>query len=210
MSIENLEQRLERILFCISAAACGELDHAIEATHDDELAPIEHGVNLLIGDIRELLEQERAQSQQLAQKHQEVIRLQQDALLEMSAPVSQVWDDVLVMPLVGAIDTSRAQQITESLLDAITRKQAAVVIIDIAGVPEADTQVANHLLRTAAAAGMLGAEVIITGVSPANAQTLVRLGVDLSAIRTLGSLQQGLRLAFDLLGRAVVPKERVS
>jgi rsbT co-antagonist protein RsbR len=114
-----------------------------------------------------------------------------------------VWGDILVLPLIGTIDTARAQQIMENLLEAVVKARAAVVIIDITGVPVVDTKVANHLLKTVQATRLLGADAVLTGVSPHNAQTLVRLGVDLTKVSTKSSLQAGLKLAFELTRQKV-------
>jgi rsbT co-antagonist protein RsbR len=123
------------------------------------------------------------------------VKMQSQAILELSTPVIQIWDEVVVLPLIRAVDTMRARQILEHALQAAQQLEASVFIIDITGVPIVDTAVANHLLMTIQALKMLGAESILTGVSPANAHTLVKLGADLSAIPTKGTLQAGLRLA---------------
>ena len=154
------------------------------------------------------LEQDRAYAEltrqvELVQQQRETLELQTQAILELSTPVIQVWDDILVLPLIGTIDTARAQQIMENLLEAVVTARAAVVIIDITGVPMVDTKVAHHLLNTIDATRLLGAEAVVTGVSPHNAQTLVRLGVDLSRVATRSTLQSGLELAFARTGRQV-------
>jgi rsbT co-antagonist protein RsbR len=136
----------------------------------------------------------------------DLIAQQSMAIRELSTPVIQIWDDILVLPLIGTVDTQRAQQVIENLLDSIVKTQASVAIMDITGVPVVDTMVANHLLSTINAAKMLGAEVIVTGVSPNNAQTLVKLGVDLTTITTKGSLQAGLKLAFEITDNQVSKK----
>lgn len=138
----------------------------------------------------------------------DLIAQQSMAIRELSTPVIEAWEGILVLPLIGTIDTHRAQQIVESLLDSIVSTQASVAIMDITGVLVVDTMVGDHLLNTISAARMLGAEVIVTGVSPHNAQTLVKLGVDLTTIITKGSLQAGLRLAFDMTDNQVSKKPR--
>jgi anti-anti-sigma factor len=114
---------------------------------------------------------------------------------ELSTPVIPVHDGILVVPLVGTIDSSRSAQITEALLDAIQRDRARVVILDVTGVPTVDTGVANHLLRATRAAGLLGAACVLVGISPVVARTLVALGVDLSDITTRNNLQAGIAYA---------------
>jgi rsbT co-antagonist protein RsbR len=123
------------------------------------------------------------------------IRSQSELLLELSTPIIPISDDVLVMPLIGTIDTRRAQQVLEVLLEGIARTHAAVAILDITGVPIVDTQVANALIRAAQAVTLLGARVVLTGIRPEVAQTLVGLGVDLRAIVTRSTLQNGITYA---------------
>jgi rsbT co-antagonist protein RsbR len=132
-----------------------------------------------------------------------VIRDQAQSLLDMSTPVITLWDSILLLPLVGVIDSVRAVQIAERLLEAIGRTEAVVTLIDVTGVPVMDTSVARHLLRTVAAAEMLGTRVVLTGISPTTAQTMVKLGIDMSSVPTRGSLKAGVALALQLTGRRV-------
>jgi len=136
-------------------------------------------------------------------ERERVIRQQQDALRELSTPVLRVRERLLILPIIGVLDSERARQLTEQLLSGIRTHRAKVVVIDITGAPEVDATVANHLVQTVDACRLMGAGVIITGLSPKIAQTLVTLGVDLSKIYTMGDLQGGLEEAERLLGYAV-------
>ena len=114
-----------------------------------------------------------------------------------------MFDRVLLLPLVGTIDSHRAQQVMESVLERIGEEQAKVLLLDIAGVVVVDTQVADYLLKTTAAVRLLGAQTIITGISPQVARTIVELGVDLSGLHTRNKLSDGLELALATLGRQI-------
>ena len=147
-----------------------------------------------------------AREETISRQQSEIIELQRRSLLEMSTPVIKLWDQIVLLPLVGVVDTQRAQQIIEQLLKAIVETGAQVAIIDVTGVPVIDTSVAHHLIRTVAAARMLGGEVVITGFSPEAAQTLVTINVDLSGIKTRGTLQAGVAEALRLVGLTVVDR----
>jgi rsbT co-antagonist protein RsbR len=133
------------------------------------------------------------------EEREKVILEQQKAMLALSTPVLQIRDEILVLPLIGTIDSTRAQQIVEELLNKIAEYQASIVILDLTGVPVIDSLVAGHLIKTVQAAKMLGADTIITGISPPNAQTLVNLGVDLSSFITKNNLRAGLKHADEML-----------
>jgi rsbT co-antagonist protein RsbR len=139
------------------------------------------------------------------QERERVIREQQEAIRVLSTPVLQVRERLLILPIIGVIDPQRARQLTEQLLRGIRTNRAKVVVIDITGVPVMDANVANHLVQTVEAARLLGAMVIITGLSPEIAQTLVTIGVDLGKMNTVGDLQGGIEEAERLLGYKVVP-----
>ena len=126
---------------------------------------------------------------------EEVIARQQQELLELSTPVVELWTGILALPLIGTLDSARTQVVMESLLQAIVRTGAAIAIIDITGVPTVDTLVAQHLLKTVAAARLMGADCIISGIRPQIAQTIVHLGVDLSAVSTKATLADAFTLA---------------
>jgi rsbT co-antagonist protein RsbR len=139
------------------------------------------------------------------QQRERVIREQQEAIRELSTPVLQVRERLLILPIIGLIDPQRARQLTEQLLRGIRANRAKVVVIDITGVAALDASVANHLVQTVDAARLLGATVIVTGLSPEIAQTLVNIGVDLGRMSTVGDLQGGIEEAERLLGYTVVP-----
>jgi rsbT co-antagonist protein RsbR len=138
-------------------------------------------------------------------KKEATILDQQEAIRELSTPVLPVRDGLLILPVVGVLDSHRAYQLTHELLEAIRRTRSKVVVIDITGVPSVDSKVANHLIQTVEAAKLMGADAILTGLSPAIAKALVTLGVDLAKLRTMGDLQGGIALANELLGYRVVP-----
>ena len=140
-------------------------------------------------------------------ERERVIRQQQDSIRELSTPVLPVRERLLILPIIGVLDSERARQLTEQLLAGIRTHRAKVVVIDITGAPDVDTTVANHLVQTVDASRLMGASVIITGLSPTIAQTLVDLGVDLSKIHTMGDLQGGLEEAERLLGYHVTRKD---
>jgi rsbT co-antagonist protein RsbR len=141
-------------------------------------------------------------------ERERVIHQQQDAIRELSTPVLQIRERLLLLPIVGVIDTHRARLITESLLRSIRASRARVVVMDITGVATIDSRVANHLIQTVTAARLMGASVIVTGLSAEVAQSLVALGIDLTKLNTVGDLQGGLEEAERLLGHRLVLDER--
>lgn len=141
------------------------------------------------------------------QERERIIREQQEAIRELSTPVLQVRERLLILPMIGAIDPHRARQLTEQLLHGIRATRAKVVVIDLTGVPAVDSNIANHLVQTVEASRLLGATVIVTGLSPAIAQTLVNIGVDLGKMNTVGDLQGGIEQAERLLGYKVAQGE---
>jgi rsbT co-antagonist protein RsbR len=134
---------------------------------------------------------------------EEVIARQQQELLELSTPVVKIWDGVVAVPLIGTLDSARTQVVMENLLEMIVRTGASVAIIDITGVPTVDTLVAQHLIKTVAAARLMGAECIISGIRPQIAQTIVHLGVVLENVTTKASLADAIALALRQTGHVV-------
>jgi rsbT co-antagonist protein RsbR len=141
------------------------------------------------------------------QERERIIRQQQEAIRELSTPVLQVRERLLILPIIGVIDPQRARQLTEQLLRGIRANRAKVVVIDITGVPSVDSTVANHLVQTVDASRLMGATVIVTGLSSELAQTLVTIGVDLSKMKTVGDLQGGIEEAERLLGYKVMVEQ---
>ncbi|HEY1017192.1 MAG TPA: STAS domain-containing protein [Herpetosiphonaceae bacterium] len=148
-----------------------------------------------------------AVSSALAEQRAESSRLE-TLLEEVSTPIAPVYDGILVMPLVGAIDSRRSAAITEQLLAQVSQARASCVIVDITGVPVVDTGVAQHLLQTIGAARLLGAAVVLVGISPEIAQTMVQLGIDLRGLPTLSDLQAGVSYALRLRGLHIAPLAR--
>ncbi|MDR3411692.1 MAG: protoglobin domain-containing protein [Formivibrio sp.] len=137
------------------------------------------------------------------------IQGQQEAIRELSTPVLLLRPGLLLLPIIGLIDTQRARQLTEQLLHSVRSSRAKVVVIDVTGVPSVDTKVANHLVQTVEAARLMGAVSIVTGIAPDIAQTMVRLGIDLMRIKTVGDLQSGIEEAERLLGYKVVKTDEL-
>ena len=138
---------------------------------------------------------------------EELIVRQKRDILELSTPVLQLWEGVLALPIVGNLDTARSQMVMERLLTAIARSGSTIVILDISGVATVDTVVAQHLIKTIDAARLMGAQCIISGIRPEIAQTIVHLGIDLSAVRTRGSVARALEEALAIKGLRLAPTE---
>jgi rsbT co-antagonist protein RsbR len=141
------------------------------------------------------------------QSREKIIRRQQEEMLELSTPVVKLWDGILALPLIGTLDSVRTQIVMESLLQSIVETGSEIAIIDITGVPAVDTLVAQHLLKTVAAAQLMGAQCIISGIRPQIAQTMVHLGVAFGGVITKASLADALAYAFKQIGIAAIRKE---
>lgn len=153
---------------------------------------------------RQRAEMERAYMRTVADQRAEHEQLR-TTIRELSTPIIPVYAGILVLPLVGAIDSQRAAEVTERLLEAIAMEQAETVIIDITGVSLIDTSTANHLLMTARAAGLLGSRVVLVGIGPEIAQTIVQLGIELQGLTTLANLQAGIAYALGRLQLGIQP-----
>lgn len=138
----------------------------------------------------------------------ETIGRHQAAIRELSTPVAKVYEQVLLLPLIGVMDGQRAQQVMDTALARVVEEKARVMIIDIAGVPAVDAAVADLLVKTTAALRLVGARVILTGISPQVARTIVEIGVDISALPTLAHLQEGIALALEMIGKHIAERAR--
>ncbi len=204
---------INRLAQVAGAVIDGRLDQQVAITSEDELGTLQRSFNAMVAGLRtqhNALEQQNTalltkqdalaqalhELEQSAQERttlqQQVIQAQQDALRELSSPLIPIADKVVVMPLIGSIDASRAEQILKSLLSGVEQHRANVAIIDITGVQMVDTSVAQVLLQATQAITLLGAQTMLTGVKPQVAQTFVHLGIDLSNIQTFSTLQQGI------------------
>lgn len=176
--------------------------------------PVFARLSAAVGDARALADATRAVTEAIDQlglytvasfqkTREEVIRRQQEEMLELSTPVVKLWDGVIALPMIGTLDSARTQVVMESLLQRIVETGAEVAIIDITGVPTVDTLVAQHLLKTVAAIRLMGADAIISGVRPQIAQTIVHLGIELQGVTTKANLADALALAMKRSGFSV-------
>jgi rsbT co-antagonist protein RsbR len=136
--------------------------------------------------------------------HSETLRAQNEALMSMSTPIAQLWDSILLLPLVGIVDSRRAQDIMSIMLQRVALSQAKIFILDISGVAVVDTAVANHFIKITKSTRLMGCTTIISGISPAIAQTIVELGIHIDEIKTTGSMQDALRQGFQLTNIAQI------
>lgn len=137
---------------------------------------------------------------------EKIVRKQQEAIRELATPVLQLREGLLILPIIGLLDSARARGLTEQLLNTIRSNRAKVVVVDVTGVLTIDSKVANHIMQTVEASRLMGAKIIISGISPAIAQTMVTIGVDLSKVSTISDLQAGIDEADQLLGYRVTKR----
>jgi len=221
MPIDDLEQRLHRIVSALNAISAGEYvtAHTLEE-RDDLLGQVERSVNDVMMDLQtfdlsnreknaSLEAQQRAISEKLATIAQqgETLRVQEAeleaklatidrqrlAIRALTIPVLEVDDGIIALPIVGVVDSTRASDLTTTLLTYIATRGVRCVILDLTGVELIDTSTADHLLKVERAASLMGARCVLTGIGPDIAQTMVALGVDLSQLRTLSTMKEGLR-----------------
>lgn len=198
LSKEQLTDLILDHLMDINDNRCSITEDAILAEHDEQVQNVLAGLLTLHEDLQ-YRETERQKAfeklHEINERLEQVVKEQSQAILELSTPILQLGDGVLVLPLIGTVDTDRAQQVLQQALEATKNYGASVLIIDVTGVPIVDTAVARHLLVTVDALKLLGAQTVLTGISPENAQTLVSLSVDLGKVNTQSSLRAGLEYA---------------
>jgi rsbT co-antagonist protein RsbR len=183
-------------VFSLKQPLFGQL-RTVLADDPTQLAALTWSINLLL-DSFGLFTMEVFQK-----SREQIIARQQQELLELSTPVVQLWEGILALPLIGTLDSSRTQVVMESLLQKIVETGASIAIIDITGVPTVDTLVAQHLLKTVAAARLMGADCIISGIRPQIAQTIVHLGVNLTNVITKSTLADAFIIALQRTGRSL-------
>ncbi|MBI2395607.1 MAG: STAS domain-containing protein [Deltaproteobacteria bacterium] len=180
----------------LTLADVGAGDYAVRLSTDlpesDPFGALRVAINEMVASLAEERERARAYQAELEDKLA-TIELQREAIRDLSTPIMEVWDGVLCLPVVGVMDSHRSAEMTEELLKAIVAKEAECAIIDITGIEVMDTRTADHFLRMAKSVRLLGAHCFLTGLSPAIAQTVVHIGVDLQGVQTHRSLRDGLR-----------------
>lgn len=200
--VEIDEGRLERVIEAVALASTGAFEEAtgrFGAVEQDSFGVIEEALRVFLMELKSAKEQSeqavtelREAKLELEQKL-ETIEKQQAAISELSAPIIDVWDDVLTLPLVGLIDTKRAVEMTDKLLHRVVEARAKWVLIDLTGVSVVDSMTADHLIKLAKSVQLIGCRCIVTGIGPEIAQTLVSLNVSLGDLRPMRSLRQGLK-----------------
>ncbi len=203
--------RIQRVIDILSMVSIGEYSPEMiqipAGENADEFSVLEAALNIYnqeLASARGQNEQYIAELERSKQELQEqitTIARQQMAIHELSSPIAEVWEDILLLPVIGALDSQRALEMTEKLLDRIKQTRSACVIIDITGVEIVDTTTANAVLKMTRSARLLGAVCVLTGVRPEIARTMAQLNIELDGVRTLRTLKDGLRACFDLLRR---------
>ena len=195
---KNMEERYAKVAEAIADASIGDFSSQIEIKEKDKFTDVEMGINLMIQSLK--AEQEKTEQAFEELQHKvDTIQKQQLAIQELSTPVIEIWDKVITLPVIGIVDSKRSEEMMESILDKVVKTQSKCVIIDITGVDVVDTKTADHFIKMVKAVRLLGAECIITGINPDIAQTLTSIGVDMTQIKTMRSLQNGLKESFKIL-----------
>jgi len=181
----------------LAKASCQDFEHSIPlANEEDELFELEVGVNVLLQDLLAAKKSTEAALAEVEAKNREIAERQSLAIRELATPIISVWKGVLALPVIGTVDTERSADMMDALLERVVQEQATHVVIDITGVSVLDTRTADHFVRMASAVGLLGSRCFLTGISPAVAQTLAQLGVDISRARTVRRLSDALQVVF--------------
>ena len=208
-------ERIQRVIDVLSMVSIGEYNSDLiqipASDQADEFSVLEAALNIYNQELSAARAQneryiaELEQSKRELQEQLNTIARQQLAINELSAPTVELWEEILLLPVIGTLDTQRAQEMTEKLLDRVKQSRSRCIIIDITGVEIVDTTTANSVLKMTRAARLLGAMCVLTGIRPEIARTMIQLGVELEGLRTLRTLKDGLRECFAYLRRA---KER--
>jgi len=194
MNETDVESTVHDILLVLTQVAAGDLSLRIQSseTPDTPVGALVQGINGIIEAWRESELKARKTKRALEAKLG-TIETQAAAIRELSTPIMDIWEDILLLPIVGLLDTRRSADVMSNLLAAIAQKQSKHVILDITGVELVDTRTADYLIKVVRASRLLGTRCVLTGLSPAVAQTLVEIGADLSEVTTMRSLREGLR-----------------
>jgi rsbT co-antagonist protein RsbR len=211
-------ERIQRVIDILSMVSIGEFNSELiqipANEHADEFSVLEAALNIYNQELAAARAQneryiaELEQSKRELQEQLTTIARQQLAIHELSTPIVEVWEDILLLPVIGTLDTQRAQEMTEKLLDRVKQSRSRCIIIDITGVELVDTTTANAVLKMTRAARLLGAICVLTGIRPEIARTMIQLGVELEGLRTLRTLKDGLRECFVQLRRAREREQR--
>lgn len=203
---DEIYHRIADILFLLSAVTSGDFTQRLEVDYPDShpIGALYHGINETVASLAEAQRRAQAYQRELEEKLATIER-QQVAIRELSTPVIEVWSGVLCLPIVGIMDTTRSAEMTDALLRAVVEKKATCAIIDITGIEVMDTGTADHFMRMARAVRLLGAQCFLTGISPAIAQTIVHMGVDLRGIVTYRSLRDALQAYVQSMQRRAAP-----
>jgi rsbT co-antagonist protein RsbR len=197
---------MSQILQVVMQLAAGDFSaRAIGSGGDDEMDALAAGINMLIEEVVAKFD-ENAELVRTLEQNMERMADQHRTIMSLSTPSLLVWKGIVVLPLIGMLDTTRAQNLSGELLNRVAQHSTDVVIIDVTGVAEVDGATVNHLLNTFAALRLLGAKCILTGLGPANARKMAAIDVDMSAIAIRGSLHDGLKLAYSMTGRKVLER----
>ncbi|HVE81606.1 MAG TPA: STAS domain-containing protein [Myxococcales bacterium] len=197
MNAANPKERLERVIDALARAACQDYGHRVQVgEEEDDLLELEVGVNILLEDLQKASQRNAESMAEIERKNREIAEQAALALRELATPIISVWQGVLALPVVGAVDTERSADMVDTLLQRVVSEQATHVVIDITGVSVLDTRTADHFIRMSKAVRLLGADCFLTGISPLVAQTLAQQNVDTSVVRTVRRLSDALAEVF--------------